>query len=103
MGDKLEQELIELKEASERTREDRAPRELDQTTVGRLSRMDSMQMQAVAIAQEEHRQTRIRRIVAAIARADAGELGACARCGEEIEEKRMLYDPSTPLCLECAS
>ena len=45
----------ELLEADEVAKTDRAPVELDQSSVGRLSRMDAMQMQAMAVAAQQRR------------------------------------------------
>ncbi len=84
------------------TADSRAPVMLDQSSVGRLSRMDAMQMQAMAAAQSRRRATARARIAAALARLDAGTYGLCAKCEEEIEEARLAFDPATPLCLACA-
>lgn len=79
----------------------RKPVELDQQSVGRLSRMDAMQVQAMAIESERRRQQRMRRIDATIGRIDKGEYGACVRCGDDIPEQRLEADPTIPLCAEC--
>jgi DnaK suppressor protein len=81
----------------------RAPVQLDQTSVGRLSRMDAMQIQAMALAMEARRAEALRRIDQALARLDAGTYGECAVCGEEIAPKRLGLDPAVPTCLECAA
>lgn len=77
--------------------------ELQQDSVGRLSRMDAMQQQAMAQAQERRRAQEKLRIKAALERLDDGEWGYCATCGEEIAEKRLRYDPSVAVCVGCAS
>lgn len=92
-------ELVDLGRSSA---EARKPVELDQTRVGRLSRMDALQSQAMAQAQEERRRAAIRRIDAALARIDADSYGDCARCGEEIDRGRLRSDPAIPLCIACA-
>jgi DnaK suppressor protein len=81
----------------------RAPVELDQTSVGRLSRMDAMQVQAMALVMETRRADALRRIDQALARLDAGSYGTCVICGEEIAPKRLALDPAVPTCLECAA
>lgn len=77
--------------------------ELDQTRVGRVSRMDAMQ--AHAMAQESIRRARSesRRIAAALRRIDSGEFGDCLRCGAMIPEGRLNVDPAATLCLKCAT
>lgn len=76
--------------------------ELDQTKVGRLSRMDALQGQAMAQETERRRQAGLKAIEVAIARLKAGDYGYCATCDEEIEPKRLEHDPATALCLSCA-
>ena len=77
--------------------------ELDQSRVGRLSRMDALQGQAMAQATAERKQIEIRRIEAALKRVDDGDYGYCLACDEPIAEARLMADPSTPLCLDCAA
>lgn len=74
---------------------------LDQQAVGRLSRMDALQNQAMAHAQARNRQIERQRIHAALKRLDAGEYGYCTDCGEEISPKRLEADPTIPRCLDC--
>jgi DnaK suppressor protein len=100
--ERLHAERKELTAASESTAEARRPASLDQQSVGRLSRMDSIQMQAMAIETERRRRERIRRIDATLARIDEGEFGYCVRCGDAIAEKRLNLDPTVPLCATCA-
>lgn len=77
--------------------------ELDQTRVGRLSRMDALQGQAMAQETERRRKNELQRIEAALLRVESGDYGYCVTCGEEISAKRLALDPSTPLCIDCAS
>lgn len=76
---------------------------LDQTAVGRLSRMDALQNQAMQLETERRREVEIRRIDAALKRIEDDKFGYCTSCGEAIEKKRLEMDPSTPLCVDCAS
>lgn len=76
--------------------------ELDQQSVGRLSRIDALQQQAMAKAQQARRAGAERRIRAALARIDEGEFGYCTECGEEISPKRLDLDPTVPTCINCA-
>lgn len=81
---------------------DRAPVTLDQESVGRLSRIDAMQMQAMALAQARRRRTKRAAIDAALSRIDDGEFGYCLKCGEEIAPARLEHDPAASTCIECA-
>jgi DnaK suppressor protein len=81
---------------------DRAPVTLDQESVGRLSRIDAMQVQAMALASQRRRAQERERIDAALKRIDSGEYGWCVTCGEEIAIARLDHAPEVPTCLECA-
>jgi DnaK suppressor protein len=75
---------------------------LDQQSVGRLSRMDAMQRQAMAQAQERARAAELARLDQAMRRLEDGEYGWCATCGEEIAAARLEVDPAAAVCVECA-
>ncbi|MFY0991157.1 TraR/DksA family transcriptional regulator [Halomonas sp. C05BenzN] len=92
----------ELLEESESSRESRDTVMLDQTSVGRLSRMDALQGQAMAKAEEERRQLALRRITAALARIEQEVYGECIECGEWIARKRLAWDPLVLKCIDCA-
>ena len=77
--------------------------ELDQSKVGRLSRMDAMQAQAMAQASVERREAMLREIAAALQRIDRGHYGLCRLCDEPINPKRLEIDPTTVLCIDCAN
>lgn len=81
---------------------DHAPVELDQTMVGRLSRMDALQGQAMAQEVARRRETEIKRIEAALKRMDEGDYGYCVRCGEKIAVRRLELDPAAATCIDCA-
>jgi DnaK suppressor protein len=92
----------ELEDLSRAAKDNRKPVALDQQSIGRLSRMDSLQVQAMDMAAHEQRRKTIIRIKAALARIDKGDFGYCVTCDEDISEKRLEFDPSTPLCISCA-
>jgi len=94
--------LAELEALRAAARENRKPVALDQQAVGRLSRMDSLQVQAMDKAQEASRQKQRLKIQAALARLEAGAYGFCVTCDEKISKKRLALDPAIPLCIECA-
>ena len=79
------------------------PVELDQSRVGRLSRMDAMQAQAMAQASAGRRQHRLRQVSAALERIAAGDYGICLECDGDINPKRLEIDPLATLCIDCAS
>ena len=95
----LRAELEELAEANAQARQ---VVELDQQSVGRLSRMDALQGQAMAQETMRRRALELKRIEAALARIEEDEYGYCARCGEEIMAARLDLDPMAALCATCA-
>ncbi|MEM7212244.1 MAG: TraR/DksA C4-type zinc finger protein [Pseudomonadota bacterium] len=101
--ERLNQEAAELRASDAATEADRAPVELDQQSVGRLSRMDAMQQQAMAAAQSRRRAGRLRAIELAMKRMDDDEFGWCQECGEEIPAGRLNLDPCAANCVACAS
>lgn len=76
--------------------------ELDQSRVGRLSRIDAIQAQEMALATDRRRTLQLQRIGSALKRLDAGEYGICVRCGEEIDPARLTLDPAATICMDCA-
>ena len=100
--ERLLAQKAELLDLSQSAHDDRKPVELDQQSVGRLSRQDSLQVQAMAKAAEARRAQEIRRIDAALQRVEDDEYGWCAECGEAIEDKRLELDPAAPRCAACA-
>lgn len=93
----------ELRAQSGASAEKRKPVELDQQSVGRLSRQDALQQQAMQNAQEARRHGAIKKIDAALARIDDGEFGYCAECGEAIARARLEIDPTIARCVSCAA
>jgi DnaK suppressor protein len=77
--------------------------ELDQTTIGRVSRMDALQGQAMAKESQQRRTILLQRIEASFKRMEKGIFGLCLRCDEDIHVKRLEFDPTAPLCIDCAS
>jgi DnaK suppressor protein len=65
--------------------------------------MDAMQAQAMSIETKRRRSIMLQRIESALKRMDQGEFGLCLRCEEEIDPKRLEFDPTTLMCIECAN
>jgi DnaK suppressor protein len=77
--------------------------ELDQTRVGRLSRMDALQVQAMSQQRERRRENQLHKIAAALKRIERDDYGYCTECGEEIAYRRLVFDPAATLCIDCAN
>jgi len=101
-GPRLERALEETNAEIDAQAANVAPVELDQQSVGRLSRMDAMQAQAMAQAYERRLKAQKVRIEHALTRLAAGEYGYCTECGEEIGMRRLDIDPAAHRCVRCA-
>jgi len=99
----LTHSLVELEQEDELGKSGQKTVELDQQSVGRLSRMDALQQQAMSKATQVRRSQMKSKILAALARMDADEYGFCLSCGEEIAPKRLELDPTHATCISCAS
>lgn len=99
----LEERQQELEALSDMSAGSRAAVTLDQSSVGRVSRIDAIQQQAMALVTERNRERDLQRIKAALVRIDQGEFGYCIDCGEDIAIKRLQFDPAVPQCVDCAS
>ncbi|MFT6302372.1 MAG: DnaK suppressor protein [Granulosicoccus sp.] len=76
---------------------------LDQSMVGRLSRMDALQGQAMAKATGHRRQLKLVQLRNALKRIDEGSFGKCIECLEYIDPRRVAHNPAVALCLRCAA
>ena len=105
--DQLKQKLIEQQKSLLAVSEtgDAATQtvELDQARVGRLSRMDALQEQAMSKERVRRRDAELTRISNALRRIENDEFGECLECGELIAPARLEFNPSVELCLDCAS
>ncbi len=94
------EEILTDEEVGKSTRPDV---ELDQTRIGRLSRMDALQGAAMWEETERRRKVELQRIEAALHRMESGEYGYCVSCGDKIAPKRLESDPAIPTCIACAN
>ncbi|MFK8030686.1 MAG: TraR/DksA family transcriptional regulator [Gammaproteobacteria bacterium] len=96
----LRRELLELDDTS---RDAASTVELDQTRMGRLSRMDALQAQEISKEARRRRALLLRRIEPALKRLRSGDYGYCEDCDEVIATARLEFDPTCSTCIECAS
>ncbi len=100
---RIRSRLAELEQSSEAGKKAQEVVHLDQQAVGRLSRMDALQNQAMAKAQQANRNREMSRLKAALARIEEGEYGFCEDCGDEIPIGRLNLDYAASKCVSCAS
>ena len=79
------------------------PVPLDQNSVGRLSRMDAMQAQAMAQAGQQQQQNQLKLIADALERIDSNSYGYCLQCDDDIALARLEIEPTACYCINCAS
>jgi DnaK suppressor protein len=93
----------ELEKALEDASASAATVVLDQNSIGRLSRMDAMQQQNMAMANQRSLSERLAKTHKAISALTNGDYGYCVDCGESIAEGRLQLFPESNTCLNCQS
>jgi DnaK suppressor protein len=99
----LETQRDELMDSQQMAQSSTETVELDQASVGRVSRMDAMQLQAMAVGTTRLRHQQLRKISMALALIASGDYGYCSVCDDEINLKRLEIDPASTMCVPCAS
>lgn len=94
--------LEALHQEDELAADSAAPVALEQDSIGRLSRMDALQVQAMALAGQRRRAAEKAQIEGALRRLDQGEYGYCINCGEVIAGARLRHNPAVAKCIDCA-
>ncbi len=102
LREELEAQLARLLRSIEASEAALEPVELDQSRVGRLSRMDELQNQSLTRNLHEREEIRLGLIRSALARMDAGSYGMCEACESEIPFERLLVFPEATGCGNCA-
>ena len=77
--------------------------QLDQARMGRLSRMDALQAQAMLQESNRRRNLELKNITAALQRIAEDDYGYCLECGKVIDEQRLHYNPAVDHCIACAA
>jgi DnaK suppressor protein len=103
LGKFLSLKAAELAQQLEDSSQSVEPVALDQQSVGRVSRIDAIQQQQMAVANREQSVALLKLVSAALRRVDSGEYGYCLQCGEPIGFARLEAQPHSPHCLVCQS
>ncbi len=83
-------------------KENAAPPESLDGTIGRLSRQDSLMQQEMGKDAQRRRNLRVHLLQQALARMDDGSYGICLNCGNDISVVRLMETPEAPLCAACS-
>ena len=102
LRERLIELVVELENGLLANADSASPVVLDQSSVGRLSRMDAMQQQAMSQAAARLADLERQRIQSALGRMQSGDYGYCLICDEEIAEGRLRFDSSVLTCISCA-
>jgi DnaK suppressor protein len=101
----LKADLLRLRETLQEqdtaSGESAKPVALDQSAVGRLSRMDALQQQSMAVEEKRRRGVRSQQVAASLAALEEGRYGECRRCEEPIGYRRLKARPESPFCVPC--
>lgn len=94
LAEEIKADLDSNKEAAEVVKLD--------TSIGRLSRMDAMQNQQMALELRRRQENQLLRIKNALKRMDQGRYGLCGKCNKNIDEDRLEISPDAVMCVKCA-
>lgn len=97
----MERQLARLEKSMKVTDEALRPVELDQSAVGRLSRIDSIQNQSMSKGLRDREMVRLSQLRGALDRVANGTYGACTACGGAIPFERLFVFPEAPECARC--
>ncbi len=98
----IEEQIEKIKKALEERKDDSTPISPD-VSVGRLSRLDAMQMQQMALESDRRNQEQLQRLQDALSKVERGTYGTCMKCNKDIAEERLQAQPDAFLCIDCAS
>jgi DnaK suppressor protein len=98
----LQRQLRKLTRSMRTTTRALKPVQLDQSAVGRLSRIDNLQTQGLTKGLQAREQAKLGQLNEALKRLDAGNFGRCVECGAPIAFERLLIFPEAPNCGKCA-
>lgn len=97
----LEARIISLEKQIKDREADAAAVEPDKS-IGRLSRLDSMQMQQLSRDAQQRQKSELYRLKEALNRLDQGFFGKCQLCGADIGEERLEIQLDASFCIGCA-
>jgi len=98
---KIDQRIEELENLLGEDSEETKPIEPD-VSIGRLSRLDSMQMQQMALEQHRRQEAELQKLKEAFSRIEDGSYGQCVMCRQPIAPARLEAQPDAILCISCA-
>jgi DnaK suppressor protein len=98
----LDRQLKKLQRSMRTTNRVMKPVQLDQSSVGRLSRIDNLQTQGLTAGLQAREQAKLGQILEALNRIEVGTYGTCVICGQPVAFERLMIFPEAPNCAACA-
>lgn len=99
--DLIARQLAEIEAQLQGSRDEAKPVDLE-LSIGRISRVDAMQQQSMALASRARLGERQMALEAALARLDRDTYGECAGCGDPIAFGRLKAKPEATRCVACS-
>lgn len=98
----LKARAIALRVSLTQTQEHAKPVDLDEP-IGRLSRMDAIQQQQMALANRARAQASLQQVELSLSliAQEPERYGLCTRCEEPIGYKRLKARPESNVCMSC--
>lgn len=90
----IESKTEDLKQAAE-------PVKLDQSSVGRVSRIDAIQQQQMAQQSLRQQTNHLKQLKYAYKKILSNEYGYCEDCENPIAFQRLSIQPTAQLCIQC--
>ncbi|CAN5785796.1 hypothetical protein BH23GEM6_BH23GEM6_00870 [soil metagenome] len=79
------------------------PPELDQSAVGRLSRIEALQNQGFTRNLQERERVQLAQVMDALQRLEDGCYGVCTSCRGSVGFERLMVFPEACHCTRCSS
>lgn len=92
---------LELQDLLQQREQTSRPVELDQQSVGRVSRIDAIQQQQMAAANKKQAEVELKQIFRALKEIEEEEYGYCQECDKPIPFARLQIKPTAALCISC--
>jgi len=99
----LQQQRNNLKDSLQLAQNSIQTVELDQSSIGRVSRGDALQAQSMAQETTRLKQQQLRDISMSLSLIESGDYGYCNMCDLEIDQRRLEIHPTSSRCVPCAS
>lgn len=99
--ERLEMERAASEAAMVRSADDLRPIEASGSSIGRVTRIDAIQMQAMSQLSRSQLELRVQMIQNALAAVAEGTYGTCRGCNGPIALRRLEAIPEAPFCIAC--